>query len=101
VSSDDDDDFELTRLLPIHGGRGHLHEAVDRSLLQRLPDDCVQGPGIVAWSDATFMQPLRDLADARAMSLRDCSRRFATVTLPEHEAGYRFHPTLGFAKRLR
>ena len=33
------------------------------------------------------------------MSLEGCAKRFGTVSLPESDRGWRFHPALGFAKR--
>ena len=38
------------------------------------------------------------LAAELEMRLADCARRFATVMLPEHPNGWRFHPALGFTK---
>jgi len=40
-----------------------------------------------------------ELAQELDMSLEDCAQRFGTVSLPESERGWRFHPVLGFAKR--
>ncbi len=99
VRAEDDEDYELTRLLPKPGGRGDLYESVDASLLLRLPDQCVQGTGISPWGDTDYMEALRDLAATRDIDVSGCARRFGTVTLPEHETGWRFHPALGFARR--
>ena len=99
VIADDDDDYQLTRLLAKKGGRGELYETVDRSMLDRLPDNRVLGNGIQAWGETDYMEALRKLAAARDMNLPDCARRFGTVTLPDNDAGWRFHPALGFAKR--
>ena len=70
-----------------------------QSLLNCLRDDSVHGTGIQAWGETDYMDALRELAAARDMGLPECARRFGTVTLPDHEAGWRFHPALGFAKR--
>jgi len=98
VLEDDSDDFELTQLMEQKFGRGDLYASVEY-LLDRLSDNKVQGPGIQPWGETDYMDALRTLAEARDMSLPDCARRFGTVTLPEHSAGWRFHPALGFAKR--
>ena len=98
VLDDDSDDFVFTQLMEQKFGRGELYAPVEY-LLERLSDDKVQGPGIQPWGDTNYMDALRTLAEARDMSLPDCARRFGTVTLPESDVGWRFHPTLGFAKR--
>ncbi len=99
VLADDDDDYELTRLLAKKGGHGELYERVETSLLARLPNDSISGVGIHAWGGADYMETVRELAAARSMSVVECARRFGTVTLPRCDAGWRFHPALGFAKR--
>ena len=33
------------------------------------------------------------------MPLEACAKRFGTVSLPDNDHGWRFHPVLGFAKR--
>ena len=99
VLEDDDDKFQLTRMLKMKSGRGELYEAVHQSLLVCLPGESATGTGIQAWGETDYMQALRELAAARDMTLSECARRFGTVTLPDHEAGWRFHPALGFSKR--
>ena len=94
-----DDDFQLTRLLRQGGRRPLLYEIVEASLLERLPDSSVRGQGVEVWGGTDYMSALSDLADAMEMSLSDCARKFGIVSLPEHEGGWRFHPSLGFAKR--
>ena len=96
VRDDDDDNYELTRLLAKKGGRGKLYETVE-SLLCRLDKDSVHGPGIRPWG-VDYMDALRELATARDMSVSECARRFGTVMLPDSDTGWRFHSALGFAK---
>ena len=99
VCDDDDDNYELTRLLLPKRGRGaELYESVDKSLLDRLRDERVHGTGIHPWGELDYMDALRELATARDMRLSECARRFGTVTLPDSPAGWRFHPALGFSK---
>ena len=99
VLADDDDDYELTRLLPKRRGRGELYEAVDKSLLFRVPSTSTLGAGIQSWGGSDYMDAVRDLATARNIRVTDCARRFGTVTLLDHHTGWRFHPELGFSKR--
>jgi CRISPR-associated endonuclease/helicase Cas3 len=97
---DDGDDYELVRLMDKPGGRRgeSVYLVVDTSLNHRVPDTAVCGPGIQAWGQTDYLQALSDLAGELDMSLADCARRYGTVTLPDNEQGWRFHPALGFAK---
>ena len=96
VLEDDDEGYKLTRLLNQSAGRVALYETVDHLLLE-LPDNCIHGPGIHVWGETDYMKALRELANARGMRVSDCAKKFGTVTLPEIEKGWRFHPSLGFA----
>jgi CRISPR-associated endonuclease/helicase Cas3 len=98
VRADDDDNFELTQMV-VQGSRKPDLLASAEHLLVRLPDSQVQGVGIQPWGDTDYMQALGTLAEARDMNLPNCAERFGTVTLPDHEAGWRFHPALGFSKK--
>ena len=98
VHDDDDNNYELTRLLPTKRGRVKLYETVEKSLLCRLQDAHVRGIGIRPWGEIDYMDALRELATGLDMSLSACSRRFGTVTLPDNNRGWRFHAALGFAK---
>ena len=45
------------------------------------------------------LEALASLADDLGQELESCARRFGTVTLPESDQGWRFHPALGFVKQ--
>lgn len=64
----------------------------------RLPDGAVRGLRIQPWGETDYMQALSDLAAELGKPLSYCAERFGTVTLRNHEQGWRFHPALGFAK---
>lgn len=57
------------------------------------------GPGIGSWGQIDLMTQLEDLASSHGMSLQDCARRFTSVSVPPNDAGWRYHPALGFAKK--
>jgi len=99
VMEEGDDDYQLTRLLAQRGVRRELYEAVDQSLLSRLTDESVKGVGIQPWGTNDYMSAVRDLAAVREITVPNCARQFGTVTLPDNEAGWRFHPALGFANK--
>jgi CRISPR-associated endonuclease/helicase Cas3 len=101
---DDDDEVELAKLHWVldtrQGPRAGKSYSEVESLHTRLEDRLLQGPGIAAWGVSDYMAELSALADALGMSsLRRCAERFGTVSVPEHQQGWRSHPVLGFTKR--
>jgi CRISPR-associated endonuclease/helicase Cas3 len=44
------------------------------------------------------MTELVTLAEERDMTLEICAERYGTVTLPDNQQGWRFHPALGFTR---
>lgn len=65
------------------------------------PEKIEYGPCIEPWATVDYLDALRELAEAHAMSLVDCAKRFGAVDLPDDEerSGWRYHPALGFARR--
>ena len=98
--TDDGDRYELVQLMDkLKGRRGEIQcVEVDKSQNHRIGDACVQGVGIEPWGQTDYLQALIELANELDMPLADCARRFGTVTLPENDNGWRFHPALGFTK---
>lgn len=98
--TDEEDDYELVQLMDKPKGRRGETQfvVVDTSQNHRIPDTAVQGVGIEPWGQVDYLQALIELADELDMPLADCARRFGTVTLPENDNGWRFHPALGFTK---
>ena len=98
--TDDGDDYELVQLMDKPKGRRGEKQfvPVDTSQNHRIPDTDVQGGGIAPWGQTDYLQALIELADELGMPLADCACRFGTVTLPENDNGWRFHPALGFTK---
>jgi len=98
--TDDGDDYELVQLMDKPKGRRGETQfvVVDTSLNHRIPDTDVQGVGIEPWGQTVYLHAMIKLADELDMSLASCARRFGTVTLPENDNGWRFHPALGFTK---
>ena len=41
----------------------------------------------------------RRLAEARGLGPQACAERFATLSLPKSQQGWRSHPVLGFVRR--
>lgn len=99
---EDGSDVELVMLLDAVRGRprSQTELLVDRGMHHRIPDSAVHGPGIAPWGDVHYLTALQDLARELDLSLDVCARRFGTVSVPCHDAGWRFHPVLGFTRRL-
>jgi len=100
---DEGDNVELVMLLDAVGGRrrGKTELLIDRAQHHRIPDSAVRGPGIIPWGETDYLIALGELAYELDLSPIDCARRFGTVRVPAHEAGWRFHPSLGFTKYVQ
>ncbi|MFB4392639.1 MULTISPECIES: type I-F CRISPR-associated helicase Cas3f [unclassified Pseudomonas] len=67
--------------------------------LERIDLEARLGPGIRPWGEVDLMEQLEQLASAQGLSLEECADRFTPVSVPESDAGWRYHPVLGFAKK--
>lgn len=74
-----------------------LYVAVERSEHTALT--LALGERIEPWGISDYMSELHSLADALGMSLRDCAKRFGSVSVYESENGWRSHAALGFTRR--
>ncbi|MFT3718982.1 type I-F CRISPR-associated helicase Cas3f [Pseudorhodoferax sp.] len=94
--------LHLCTVLPEHErrqGESQPYIEVDR-LLTQLPDSVVLGERIAPWAVPDYLAELTALAQHRGRPLQACGQRYGQVTLPEHDRGWRFHPALGFSKRM-
>ena len=96
-----DEDEEAYRLAYVHrpNRQEQNYVFIEDSHNHRVEDSAVQGTGISAWMEIDYMRALGDLARERGMDLESCAKRFGTVSLPDHELGWRFHPVLGFVRQ--
>lgn len=96
------DDYVLIELRKKKGSWSDTEfVSVERSKNQRIPPEKVQGERISAWGTTDYMEALSALATELGLSLEVCARRYGTVTLPQRDNGWRFHPALGFTKAPR
>ncbi|MDE1894759.1 MAG: type I-F CRISPR-associated helicase Cas3 [Xanthomonadaceae bacterium] len=98
LPDEDEENYALHRIDPGKRRWESIYVRVDASLNQRVPDAQVQGPGIAPWGETDYMAALGALSESLDMDLRDCARRYGTVTLPDSQQGWRFHPALGFSR---
>ena len=98
--NDEGDAYELVQLMDKPKGRHGETQlmVVDKSKNHRIENAAVAGNGIAPWGQTDYLQALIELADELDMSLTECARRFGTLSLPENDNGWRFHPALGFTK---
>ncbi|MEG0923111.1 MAG: type I-F CRISPR-associated helicase Cas3f [Comamonas sp.] len=54
--------------------------------------------GVQPWLHMDLIDALRQLAEAKGLSLADCAKRYATVSLPDLQRGWWWHEVLGFTK---
>lgn len=73
---------------------------IEQSRNRLVPESEVRGPGIAPWGTTDYMQSLVELSSEMGLSISECAHRFGTVTLPTNADGWRFHPSLGFAKAM-
>ena len=96
---DSDDEYEMVLLMDApRRGAPPVMLVIDKEKNHRLDDAEVCGPGIAPWGTSDYMQALTELSAEMDLTLPECARRFGTVTLPASRDGWRFHPSLGFAK---
>jgi len=98
LPNEDEDDFVLHFVTEGPRRWETLYVPIDGKLDQ-IPDAAVRGQGIVPWGSDDFMQCLREHAESFDLSLGDCAKRFATVSIPDASQGWRFHPWLGFTRK--
>jgi CRISPR-associated endonuclease/helicase Cas3 len=103
LPDEDGDDYALHRVVdPRAGWRTRaLYQPVDASQNHRIPDAAVSGLGISIWGQTDYLATLAELAQDLDLPFNACAKRFGTVTLPEHDDGWAFHPALGFVRHLR
>lgn len=96
---DRDDGYKLVMLMDVKTGRRTETKFLSANeKLDRLPDECVEGPGISTWGQNDYAASLNELATELDIPLDECAKRFGTLTMPaiDHGKKWKFHPALGF-----
>ena len=89
-----DEDGEEWILHEIRQERGQRSYVAQEARLNRSEIVC-SGP-VLPWVHVEYMDALMELAEQMDMDLQACARKFGTITLPESDNGWSFHPALGF-----
>lgn len=105
-------DMELV-LLPDESGEGHvthhiqdghrkgekLYPPIEKDKLTREDIETTQGERIQPWATTDYMTSVAALAEELDLALDTVAKKFGTVTVPDTNNGWRYHPVLGFSKR--
>lgn len=76
-----------------------LYVPIHQSLCHPVPAAQLASPSVSPWPQLGLMEELAALAQARGLSLEQCAERYATASLPESQAGWRWHEQLGFNRK--
>jgi len=89
---EDEDTFELIKLFKAGANACEVKEG------HRFNDvELPCGAGFSPWGETDYLSCLKDLAEALEIeNLESCARLYGTVSLPESDQGWFFHPVLGF-----
>ncbi|WP_323012451.1 type I-F CRISPR-associated helicase Cas3f [Castellaniella sp.] len=74
-----------------------LHVPIDTSQRYDIPDEAVRGDGVSHWGDSDLSQCMIEQAEAQGMPLDQFAQKFTRTRVPVNQAGWRWHPALGFA----
>jgi len=98
LPTEDEDDYALHRIDPGKKKWESIYVQIENSQNHRIPDSRVRGERIEPWGETDYLEALTTLAESLEMSLLACAQRNGTLSLPDSEQGWRFHPALGFTK---
>ena len=97
-----DDEEETLQLHRVQDGERRyekLYVPIHQSLCHPVPAAQLASPSVSPWPQVDLMEELAALAQARGLSLEHCAERYATASLPQCQAGWRWHEQLGFNKK--
>jgi len=97
-----DEEEETLQLHRVQDGERRyekLYVPIHHSLCHPVPAAQLASPSVSPWTQVGLMEELAALAQARGLSLEHCAERYATASLPESQAGWRWDERLGFSKK--
>ena len=97
-----DEEEETLRLHRVQDGERRyekLYVPIHQSLCDPVPATQLASPSVSPWPQVSLIEELAALAQAQGLSLERCAERYATASLPESQAGWRWHEQLGFNKK--
>ncbi len=98
LPDDDAQELILHRVDDGTGPREKLLYARIQDQLSTVPESQVRGERITPWMQLDLLAALQRWAEHQDQSLRRSAEKVATASLPKSDAGWRFHPWLGFNK---
>lgn len=97
-----DEDEETLQLHRVQDGERRydkLYVPIHQSLCHPVPAAQLASPSVSPWPQVNLMVELAALAQAQGLSLEQCAQRYATASLPQCRAGWRWHEQLGFSRK--
>ncbi len=97
-----DEDEESLLLHRVEDGpsRGDKHYVrKEEELCTRVLPEALSSSSVSPWPDVSLLDELKKLAQDQGLTLQNCARRYATVSLPHHFEGWWFHECLGFTTK--
>ncbi len=97
-----DEEEDTLRLHRVQDGERRydkLYVPIHQSLCHPVPAAQLASPSVSPWPQVDLMEELAALAQAQGLSLEQCAERYATASLPESQAGWRWDERLGFSKK--
>ncbi|MBS7350076.1 MAG: type I-F CRISPR-associated helicase Cas3 [Comamonas sp.] len=103
LPDEDEETLQLHRIEDKDAQRDKLYVPIQRNMCHEVALDARErgsAGSVSPWLQVDLMEELRLLADAQGLTLEQCAQRYATMSLPDSQNGWRFHPALGFAVAL-
>ncbi|MDH0897416.1 MULTISPECIES: type I-F CRISPR-associated helicase Cas3f [unclassified Pseudomonas] len=95
-----DEDQERLLIHRIHEQAQRGKPAIYTTAESQVEHLCLAfGPRIGPWGQDDLLELLLEQAQAQRLPLEKCAQRFTTVSVPQSEQGWRYHPLLGFSKK--
>jgi CRISPR-associated endonuclease/helicase Cas3 len=99
LPDEEEDTLRLHRVQDGERGYDKLYVPIHQSLCHPVPAAQLASPSVSPWPQVDLMEELAALAQAQGLSLEQCAERYATASLPESQAGWRWDERLGFSKK--
>lgn len=100
LPDDDGEDYALCRVAEGERKWQELYVRVEGSLNHRVADEWVRGEGMTPWGSMDLMPMMIAQAESMELPLDVFAKKYARASLPQNNSGWRWHPLLGFSKKI-
>lgn len=101
LPDEDEENLLLHSVLDGQQRGEQLYVCIEQSMKAHIPDAALRPTAqhsVQPWIRVDLLGALRVLAQEQGLSLEVCAKRYATVSLPDEQRGWRWHEALGFTK---